>query len=222
MRVAYLHGFLGDPSVWPRGEGMRLALPGHGGGPVLDTWDANVAAVARVIGEADAVVGYSLGGRIATALVAEGYFPRAVVISANPGLADAERGPRREIDAQWAALLRDRGLAAFLDAWEAQPLFASQSRVDRFRRQARRRRRLAHDPAQLARVLEVLSPAEMPDYRGHIDHRFHFIVGADDTKYVAIARALSPSVTVIAGAGHDPLFEQPHTLDRCVSEFVHS
>lgn len=220
MRAAYLHGFLGDPEVWPTSAGVRIALPGHGGGPVLETWDDNVASVARAIGRCDVVVGYSLGGRIATALVAAGYVARAVLISANPGLAESEREPRRAVDAQWATMLRDRGLAAFLDAWEAQPLFASQARVDGHRRNARRRRRLAHDPTQLARVLEVMGAAAMPDYRDHIDQRFQFIVGGDDAKYVAIARSLSDRVTVIDGAGHDPLFEQPDALGRSVSAIV--
>lgn len=217
MRAAYLHGFLGDPEVWPTTGGVRIALPGHGGGPVLATWDDNVDAVAHAIGRCDVVVGYSLGGRIATALVVAGHVPRAVLISANPGLSASERGSRRAADAQWAALLRSGGLAAFLDAWEAQPLFANQARVEVHRRDARRRRRLAHDPAQLARVLEVMGAAAMPDYRHHIDQRFQFIVGSGDAKYVAIARSLSANVTVVEDAGHDPLFEQPSALARSLA-----
>lgn len=220
VRVAYLHGFLGRPESWsavrPRGEAVHIALPGHGGGPVLDSWGSNVEAVARALGTCDVVVGYSLGGRVAIALVVAGYVSRAVLVSTNPGLANADRGPRRASDARWACLLRERGLAAFIDAWEAQPLFASQVRVPAHTRQARREHRLAHDPEQLARVLEVMSPAEMPDYRSHIDRRFHHIVGADDAKYIAIARSLPAPVSIIEAAGHDPLFEQPAALAGCL------
>ena len=204
MRVAYLHGFLGSPAIWG-----THALPGHGDGPVRATWRANIEAVATAIGEVDAVVGYSLGARVATALVALGFVPRAVLISVNPGIDEVDRPPRRARDAGWARMLREDGLATFVAAWEAQPLFATQERVGPERRAARRARRLTHDPEQLARSLEVMGLAEMPDYRHLIDERFALIAGADDPTYVGIARALPAPLELIADAGHDPTFEQP-------------
>lgn len=204
MRVAYLHGFLGSSAIWG-----THALPGHGGGPVRATWQANLEAIAAAIGDVDAVVGYSLGARVATGLVVGGYVPRAVLISVNPGIDDVERPARRANDAAWAALLRQHGTAAFVDAWEAQPLFATQVGVDIARLLERRARRLAHDPEQLARSLEVMGLAEMPDYRAAIDGRFALIAGAEDPKFVAIARALPAPLELITGAGHDPTFEQP-------------
>lgn len=204
MRVAYLHGFVGAPAIWG-----THALPGHGGGPVRATWQANLEAVAAAIGEVDAIVGYSLGARVATALVIAGFVPRAVLISVNPGIDDAERAARRASDVAWARMLREQGLAAFLDGWEAQPLFATQARVSAEKRGVRRSIRLSLDPEQLARSLEVMGLAEMPDYRGQIDHRFALIAGADDPKYVELARGLPASLEVIPDAGHDPTFEQP-------------
>jgi len=215
--IGYLHGFLGDPSVWGAVDGIRIALPGHGGGPVEPTWEANLAAVARALGPCDAVVGYSLGARVATGLVVGGFVPRAVLISVNPGIADAERPARRAQDARWAELLRTRELGEVLDGWEAQPLFATQARVSDEARAARRTRRLAHDPAQLAASLEAMGLAEMPDYRGAIDGRFHLIAGADDPRYVALARTLAAPLEVIADAGHDPLLEQPAALAAAVT-----
>ena len=211
MRVAYLHGFLGSPAIWG-----THALPGHGDGPVRATWQANIEAVAAAIGEVDAVVGYSLGARVATALVALGFVPRAVLISVNPGIDDADRPPRRARDAGWARMLREDGLATFVAAWEAQPLFATQERVAPQRRAARRAHRLAHDPEQLARSLEVMGLAEMPDYRGALDARCTLIVGGDDAKFLAIARVVSSRVEVIEGSGHDPLLEQPAELARTI------
>ena len=195
MRIAHLSGFLGTPSIWGR--------------EVQPTWQASLEAIAAELGTVDAVVGYSLGARVATGLVVGGFVPRAVLISVNPGIADADRPARRASDAVWATLLRERGIAEFLDAWEAQPLFATQQRVHPERRAARRAGRLTLDPEQLARSLEVHGLAEMPDYRGAIDARFALIAGADDPKYVAIARALPAPLQIIADAGHDPMFEQP-------------
>jgi len=210
-----LHGFAGDPASWDDVpiDGERVALPGHlGGGPVERDWTGNIAAIAARIERCDAVVGYSLGARVALGLVIGGHAPRAVLISGNPGIADAERAARRAGDAAWARLARERGTAAFVDAWQAQPLFATQARAPAERLAARRARRLALDPEQLARSLETMGLAEMPDYRAHVDDRFALIVGADDAKYVAIARALAAPVELVADSGHDPLLEQPVAL----------
>src|SRR5262245_28816608 len=131
VRSALLHGFAGDPAVWDAVPfaGRVIALPGHGGGDVRATWDDNLDAIAREIGDVDIVVGYSLGARVALGLVATGRVPRVVLVSVNPGIADGERAARRASDAAWAAMLRERGIAAFVDAWQAQPLFASQARA---------------------------------------------------------------------------------------------
>ncbi len=227
MRVAYLHGFAGDPATWdatlaalPRHDARAIALPGHGGEPVPATWDACLAAIAGAIGEVELVVGYSLGARAALGLAATGWVPRAILVSVNPGIDDAERAARRAGDAAWARVLRDRGIAAFADAWEAQPLFATQARTPPDQLAARRARRLALDPEGLARSLEVMGLAEMPDYRGEaaaLAARLALIAGADDPKYVAIARALPAPLEVIAGSGHDPTLEQPARLAAAIA-----
>src|SRR4051812_15967327 len=98
MHCALLHGFAGDPASWDEIAiaGDRVALPGHlGGGPLAPTWAGNLDAIAARLGRCDVVVGYSLGARVALGLVVAGHVPRAVLISANPGIADAERAARR-------------------------------------------------------------------------------------------------------------------------------
>jgi pimeloyl-ACP methyl ester carboxylesterase len=220
VRCVLLHGFAGDPAVWDDVAiaGDRIALPGHpGGGPLAAGWAGNLAAIAARIGRCDVAIGYSLGARVALGLVAGGHAPRGILISVNPGIADAERGARRASDAAWAQLARDRGIEAFLAAWEAQPLFATQPRAPAERRAARRARRRALDPAQLARSLETMGLAEMPDYRGAIDDRFALIAGADDARYAAIARALPAPLELVAGSGHDPLLEQPAALAAAIA-----
>jgi 2-succinyl-6-hydroxy-2,4-cyclohexadiene-1-carboxylate synthase len=244
MRCALLHGFAGDPASWddvaidrtglrpappaePSGphparlasliDAERIALPGHlGGPPVAPTWAANLDAIAARIGRCDVIVGYSLGARVALGLVAGGHVPRGILISVNPGISDPERPARRASDAVWAERGRTQGIAAFIDAWQAQPLFATQQRAPADRRAARHARRLALDPEQLARSLETMGLAEMPDYRGFVDDRFTLIAGADDAKYVAIARALPAPLELIADSGHDPLLEQPAALTEAI------
>jgi 2-succinyl-6-hydroxy-2,4-cyclohexadiene-1-carboxylate synthase len=223
MRCVLLHGFAGDPASWDDVpiDAERIAIPGHrGGDPVARDWATNLAAVAARTGHCDVVVGYSLGARVALGLLAGGHISRAVLISGNPGIADHERAARRSADAVWATLARERGIAAFLDAWEAQPLFATQQRAPAERLAVRRARRLALDPEQLAKSLETMGLAEMPDYRAQIDERCALIVGADDAKYVAIAHAFPVSVEEIAGSGHDPLIEQPVALAAAIERAI--
>lgn len=234
MRIAYLHGFAGDPAAWgeviaalPPHEARAVALPGHGGGPVAPTWDACLAAIADAAGEIDAAVGYSLGARAALGLAATGRVARAILVGVNPGIAEADRAARRAGDAAWARLLRERGVAAFAEAWEAQPLFATQARAGAERLAARRARRIALDPAELARSLEVMGLAEMPDYRGAAARlvaagRIALIAGAEDAKFSAIARELAAAaperaLTLIEGSGHDPTLEQPARLAAAIA-----
>jgi pimeloyl-ACP methyl ester carboxylesterase len=75
VRVAFVHGFAGTPDAWAdvRVDGVDatyIALTGHGDEPVRDTWAENIEVIAKRVGEVDAVVGYSLGARVALALVA--------------------------------------------------------------------------------------------------------------------------------------------------------
>ncbi len=232
MRCALLHGFAGDPKAWDevveawimREAPIAVALPGHGGGPVLDTWEENLNAVAGAVTGCDVVVGYSLGARVALGLVASGRCAHGVLIGVNPGISDHERQQRRDFDAAWVRLLREHGVAAFHDAWMQQPLFATQARVDAARLEQRRTRRVARDAEQLARSLEVMGLANMPDYwtavPAHRD-RIALIAGADDPKYVAISAGLpAASFETIPACGHDPTLEQPRELAGAIARAV--
>lgn len=219
--VLALHGFTGSSEsfrtivrAFPERDVVAPALLGHGSTSTARTFDeevARLAAIRATLPEATTLLGYSLGGRLGLALLAAGVsFEHAVIIGASAGLPTEEaRRARREGDARFVRMLREQGIEAFAEAWEAQPLFATQSSE---RRRAERR---AHDPEGLARSLEVLGLAEMPyllpalvGVRTAID----FVAGARDTKFVEAGRALAravPSIRlhVVPGVGHDVLLE---------------
>jgi 2-succinyl-6-hydroxy-2,4-cyclohexadiene-1-carboxylate synthase len=222
--IALLHGFAGDPSVWTDvrvPDARAIALPGHGDTPVQRGWDANLAAVAAQLDGTDVVVGYSLGARVALGLVATDRVAGAILIGVNPGISDDERPARRASDAEWARVLRDDGIEAFIDRWQAQPLFATQAHVDAARLAARRERRLQHDAEQLAQSLEHMGLAEMPDYRASFPRdRVALITGADDAKYTQLARALGAPFEAIPGSGHDPTLERPATLGLAITRML--
>lgn len=232
VRCALIHGFAGTPAswgdviaAWQLPDQIRaIALPGHGGSSVLSTWEDNLAAVAAEIVGCDVVVGYSLGARVALGLIAAGHAAHGVLIGVNPGVSDAEREQRREFDARWAELLRTQGVAAFHNKWVTQPLFATQTRAPTDRLTKRHAARLALDPEQLARSLESMGLAAMPDYfpavSAHRD-RIALLAGADDAKYVALSSSLPcASFETIPDSGHDPTLEQPELLAAAISRAV--
>lgn len=241
--LVLLHGFTGSPASFdallaelrPCSRGLSVLRPtllGH------DACTSNLpvrrfeeevdrlAALVRSAGFAGAYLcGYSLGARMALGLLARHpfLFRGASLISVNPGLSnDAERAQRIGVDERWCQLLLRHGLLAFSAAWEAQPLFATQLRVDPARREAQRRLREGHVVSGLLRSLRATGLGQMPDYRGVLGIqplRVGLVVGALDTKFERLARELrriSPRVPldVIPDAGHNLPLEAPVELAR--------
>ena len=144
------------------------------------------------------------------------------------GLADERsRAERAELDARRAAALRSGPLEAFVTAWEALPLFATQ-RVLPLQQQARQRAaRLAHDPQALAWGFEIGGLAQMPDLRpaeAAARQPLCFLTGALDERFSALAASLvrAPWIThrQVAGAGHNLLLETPAEVARQVQALV--
>jgi 2-succinyl-6-hydroxy-2,4-cyclohexadiene-1-carboxylate synthase len=230
-----LHGFTGSPASWEQvvhaaDLGPPPLIPwlfGHG----LDwkdrapaTFDDEVDRLADLALATNAprfLAGYSLGGRVGFALLARyrDLFHGAVLIGARPGLTnETERRGRAAQDAARAAKLREKGLPAFLDSWEQQPLFETQQSLPADAREAQRAIREGHEPEGLARSLEVLGLASMPtDRTGFGSTPVTFMAGERDPKFSAIARELAGShrgarATIVDGAGHNLLLEAPRTV----------
>jgi 2-succinyl-6-hydroxy-2,4-cyclohexadiene-1-carboxylate synthase len=227
--LVLFHGFTGSPASWDafveRLSGrniVRPALLGHGAPePPATSFQGEVERLAALLPAEEPVhlAGYSLGARLAlcVALHRPEAVKRLTLVSGHPGLrSEADRRERRANDGEWQRLL-GRGIEPFVDAWEAQPLFAGASRLDASVREARRRERLSHDPAGLARSLSVLGLAEMPDCWPNLSRLAYpvtLMVGELDQKFLALGReavALLPqgSLRIVPGAGHDLLLERP-------------
>ncbi|MCX6865074.1 MAG: hypothetical protein NTV46_02435, partial [Verrucomicrobia bacterium] len=76
-------------------------------------------------GNGRALLGYSMGGRLALHALLEENPPwqAAIIVSAHPGLeAEAERETRRTADAAWAHQALTGNWQEFLAAWDAQPM----------------------------------------------------------------------------------------------------
>lgn len=228
-----LHGFTGSQASF-----ARLAVPSSAVAPTLgghldepasaDFW-AEVERLAAHTSAATHLFGYSLGGRLALGLLARypERFERAVVISAHPGLhTERQRRQRRQQDARFSRLLRERGLVEFVSAWEDLPLWRTQGSLPEASRAAKRRERLAHTAEGLARSLDSVGLGRMPDLRpalARVATPVNFLVGAEDTQFVTLAEELCRIMPrarrrVVAGAGHDLLLERPEFCSAFLSQ----
>ena len=232
-----LHGFAGSPKGWSRavhdaelGEPpLTPTLGGHGhdwqSRPV-ESFEGEVARLASLVSTVARprlLCGYSMGARVGLGLLAHqpSLFDAAVLIGVHPGLTEeTDRAERRRVDAGRIRLLREEGLEAFVEAWEALPLFASQRALSRGALAEQREIRLAHDAEGLARALEALGLAEMPDYRAAMTSSeipIVLLTGSLDTKFSKIAQALAGQsahvdARVVEGVGHNVVLEAPKAL----------
>ena len=245
--VLLLHGFTGSLETWDSHlraldglRAIRLDMLGHGRSEApadparyrMEEVVEDLAAIFDALAvERAAVVGYSMGGRVALRFgLAHPERCWALVLeSASPGIAEAdERAKRIEADERLARLLETEGIEAFVRYWESLPLWATQERLPQEVRQALRALRLAQRPHGLANSLRGLGAGHdhsVLDRLGGLQLPVLLITGALDEKYVALAakmRARLPNArwVNVPGAGHAVHLEAPETFTQVVSEFL--
>jgi len=238
--LVLLHGFTGTPSSWRR---VLAALPpeqprvvpcllGHDGTDGARGATSFEQEVDRLAGQVAAqtsgrvhLAGYSLGARVALGLLVRHreLFDAATLLGVHPGLeTEGERKERQALDWEWQRILRDEPLEVFCERWEAQPIFASQRRLDPAALAEQRRLRLSHHRAGLGRALAVLGLGAMPCYRKSLpllDLPLRLVVGELDAKFTALGRSMVTSLPradlfIVSGAGHNVLLEQPDVVAR--------
>ena len=248
--------WLGFAAAWrrlqPAGDGadghhrkvqrqlIALDLPGHGRSPQPSEPAARTMSgvVAAVLASMDAldiarahVLGYSMGGRVALSLALA--VPERVaslsLIGASPGIADAaERDARAAADDALAAGLEAEGLPAFVARWMAQPLFASQARLDPRVLARERRRRLEQSPWGLAESLRRVGTGRMPPLWAALERLAMpcvFLAGAEDARFLGIGQAMAARsrrivLHPVPGAGHAAQLEQPDWVAERVRSFL--
>lgn len=243
-----LHGFTGSTATWralaerlaPGVRSIAVDLIGHGQSdapehPARYTMAHCVADLLALLDrlglDQAAVLGYSMGGRVALQLAAAA--PERVdallLESASPGLASpAERAARAAADDALADTIEHDGLEAFVAYWQQLPLWASQAALPAPVRAQLRAQRLHNHPRGLANSLrgmgagrqtslwQQLSMLEMPAL---------LLAGALDTKYAAIARQMADAMpranlVIVPAAGHAIHLEQPGVFIDHVIRFL--
>jgi 2-succinyl-6-hydroxy-2,4-cyclohexadiene-1-carboxylate synthase len=241
--LVLLHGFLGEPADWDAVVAAitvpRRVLRADLLRAPITSFD--LTSLARALSDAlDGlalrsvdIVGYSLGGRVALALLHDRptSAKHVLAVSATPGIDDAqERLQRSSADDALADVLERDGLGAFIDRWYAQPLFSALRSHPDFGVVSRRR--AAGDGASWARVLREASPGRNPSLWSELPrmtstpNRLSLAVGSLDAKYLDLAREASERVPalhveVIDGAGHAVHLERPAALAARIDALPH-
>ena len=243
-----LHGFTGSSATWTPHlvalqafTTVRVDFLGHGRSDApadvrrygMEACVDDLLAIQDHLGiRRCAVVGYSMGGRVAmrVALQAPERLWALVLESASPGIADpADRRARVRQDAKLAAQIRKDGVAAFADYWQStvpvrQPIAVA-----------------GIDPAGTAKinacniprtVLPIVCRVSAPVMQEPVLERLRglhvpvlLLAGALDDKYCGLANdmaALLPCsrVRIVPDAGHAVHLEQPAAFDDAVRGFL--
>ncbi|MDO9021771.1 MAG: alpha/beta fold hydrolase [Deltaproteobacteria bacterium] len=207
-------------------------MPGHGPSPwVLPGagFDEVLDALAPWTRGRRVLVGYSLGARLALSLALRhpGDLRAVVLVGGTPGIEDpAERAQRAAADDALAASIARDGLEAFVERWEALPLFATQREMAPERRAAQRAWRTAHEAGGIAWALSTLSTGRMPplwEALATAPFAVHAVTGERDEKFTRIAEEMvrrGGGRVVhhrVAGAGHNVALEDPAAVSRVVA-----
>jgi 2-succinyl-6-hydroxy-2,4-cyclohexadiene-1-carboxylate synthase len=234
-----MHGAVGMAADW-REFAMSLAER-KTGSRAVDLWrflecdplpiasfgaPFNADAGDNARGTPKALLGYSMGGRLAMhALLADPQpWQAAVIISAHPGLENAaDREARRSADAEWASRALTMPWKDFLTAWDAQPVLDG-----RIARQPGAAGALSMRRREIARSFVDWSlGAQQPlwDRLPGIAIPVLWVAGEHDVKFLELARravALMPQATlaIAPGAGHRVPWQACGWLARRVAEFL--
>jgi 2-succinyl-6-hydroxy-2,4-cyclohexadiene-1-carboxylate synthase len=223
--VVFLPGFMQHADTWApiaAAVGERYPVRLHD----FATWTFEERVAELRAFEGSVVVGYSMGGRLALHAALGCAFAGVVTVGAAAGIADAnDRRRRMEADEELADWIAAHPIDEVVGRWERNPVFASQPSG---LVAAQRAGRLAHSPADLARLLRSAGQGAVEpvwDRLGSLSMPVLALAGEADSAYRAAAERIASLVPrgaagVIAGAGHAAQLEAPDAVRDAILAFV--
>jgi 2-succinyl-6-hydroxy-2,4-cyclohexadiene-1-carboxylate synthase len=239
-----LHGFTGSSDSWAdhipafieKFSVITVDILGHGRSdspptPNRYTMPQIAADIIALLNawqiERTALLGYSMGGRLAMYLACHypDRFSHLILESSSPGLATkAERVNRRQRDGSLADWIEAKDIEQFVARWEALPLWDSQKQLSNEMRQRLHQQRLQNKPVGLANSLRGMGTGAQPSLwplLPSLTLPTLLLVGELDGKFVAInqqiaARLPNGRLQIIPNAGHTIHLEQPQLFRTAV------
>lgn len=234
------HGFSESESTWdgieiPGYRLIRIDSIGHGRSArpmelTPYTLSQMLSDLHRVIyavaGERYALMGYSMGARLALLYALE--YPEEVthlvLESGSVGIEDeTERQERYAADRVLANRIREHDLQWFSETWAKLAIFQTQQSLPTKVQQQIQRRRLLNSPHALAFTLEGSGQGSMP-YVGHrlleLTMPVCYISGELDSKYTAIgAQYFGDIHRIVSKVGHNVHVEAPEAYRQILKQF---
>lgn len=241
--VVFVHGLLGSTMDWQPVleqlhdvEWLAIDLPGHGYSHLITCDDMQhccervAETVAAQVGSKRPVwlVGYSLGGRVAMAGAACGWFSGfnlsgLLVEGGNFGLkTEAERAQRWINDSRWAMRFAHEPIEQVLSDWYQQAVFSS---LNHAQRQTLITKRSANLGEAVAGMLLSTSLATQPYLLPELQRTrltTHYICGERDEKFCRLAKQSGLSFSQVGQAGHNVHHEQPDAFALIIQRLIGS
>ena len=236
-----LHGFSESGTTWDgiHVDGyrmIRIDLIGHGTSSRPTEGEAYTISqmlldIHRIVyalaGESYALLGYSMGARIALLYALEHPLEvtKLILESGSVGIeGTVERSERREADVALGKRIREQTIEWFAETWAKLDIFKSQYTLPNAVQNRIQHRRLQNSPHALAFTLEGSGQGVMP-YVGHrlqeLTMPICYISGELDTKYTEIGKQyFAHAHHVVLGAGHNVHVEKPCQYMCIVKEFL--
>ncbi|MBT3236144.1 MAG: 2-succinyl-6-hydroxy-2,4-cyclohexadiene-1-carboxylate synthase [Bdellovibrionales bacterium] len=233
--ILFLHGYMGSSADWQpyadllqkeNIESIILDLPGHGNSPIITPLDIEilsdqiVSCITPYQNKKLALVGYSMGGRIAMDIIIRypQIFTSALIESASPGIEDqAERIARQQSDQKLLADISSQGdLTNFLLKWYANPIFGQLNQNQPLLDTLIESKNFSQ-VAGWQESLNCLGVGPQPSYwkdLSRVSLPISYISGREDIKYTAVGTRLAQGNSAIKHhivdlSGHNTHLEQP-------------
>ncbi len=246
MNIYLLHGFLGKPSDWIIFEKYLSEYSKDSSNkiniikPDLYTeielsafrkWARlfNRKVSTKNSGQENILIGYSLGGRLATEIFLSepSIWSQVHLISSQFGLkTQTERLNRLKNDKRWAERFSEEPFVRVIEDWNKQPVFTSSAEAERLESE--------YDRKKLVWILQNWSLARHEDLYEELrkwsqsdsksgKNRLNWYCGERDLKYLQLKKEIELECPFIKTAtipesGHRVLFDQTQSLAEVISQ----
>ena len=246
--IVFLHGFTGSSKDWefilnqlPK-KFFPAAIDLIGHGKTASPENVKYYSTKRIVSQINTIInklnfdkiilaGYSMGGR--AALSYANSYPRKIqgliLESSSPGIQnDDKRNERIKNDLKLAEIVKNYGVAEFINHWTELPLFQTLKAISKNQYEGIIEGKKKNNVWGLSNSLKGFSTGRMPDYWSRLkefDFKTLLITGELDRKFTQINSRMNKLIPhcshkVVKRCGHNVHLEKPEEFIILVKEFL--